>query len=209
MKDILGLMALSWPLVLLVLIVLAMLIAVPLAIRYARKSGRNKWAWGIGVFLLIFLPVFWDWIPTVLMHKYYCSTEAGFWVYKTVDEWKAENPGVMEGLISPRISPSKQIYTGTGYIITHSLNQRIDWVLKKEGPLPVHRWRWEKSLVDSKTGEVLARYVDFASGNGAGSDSELRFWLHADHCDDWPINSSKYSSFLESFANRDGKGASE
>ena len=59
MKDILGLMALSWPLVLLVLIVLAMLIAVPLAIRYARKSGRNKWAWGIGVFLLIFLPVYW------------------------------------------------------------------------------------------------------------------------------------------------------
>ncbi|TLS65382.1 hypothetical protein FEF65_13030 [Mariprofundus erugo] len=74
MKDILGLLVLSWPLVLLVLIVLVILVAVPLAVRHAKKRGYNKWAWGIGAFLLIFLPIFWDWVPTVLVHKYYCST---------------------------------------------------------------------------------------------------------------------------------------
>lgn len=55
----------------------------------ARKRGwsRNKsWLGAMYVFLLVYLPVFWDWIPTVVVHKYYCETEAGFWVYKTVDD---------------------------------------------------------------------------------------------------------------------------
>jgi len=178
MKDILGLLMLSWPLVLLVLIVLAMLIAVPLAIRYARKSGRNKWAWGIGVFLLIFLPVFWDWIPTVLMHKYYCSTEAGFWVYKTLDQWKAENPGVMEKLVANRGVVSQQ----EGDTVTYSLNQRINWNVTRQqiSPwLPVNRH--EQSLFDKETNQILARSVDFGSHDRNWDG--LKFWLNIKRCD--------------------------
>ncbi len=44
--------------------------------------------------------VFWDLIPTKLLHKYYCATEAGILVYKTPGQWITENPGVAETLTS-------------------------------------------------------------------------------------------------------------
>lgn len=187
MKDILGLMMLSWPLVLLVLIVLSMLIAVPLAIRYARKSGRNKWAWGIGVFLLIFLPVFWDWIPTVLMHKYYCSTEAGFWVYKTVDQWKAENPGGMDVLEAKQYPPQTQerLEGRKGLIDSYQLNDRFNWiVIKQDVSSLLQVMRQEQQVKDMKTGEVLARYVDFSTGYSSTPDIyEIpKFWLQNGNC---------------------------
>ena len=69
------------------------------AIWYARKHNKNIWLWGFGAAFIMYNLVFWDWIPTVVAHKYYCSSEAGFWVYKTLDQWKAENPGVLEGLV--------------------------------------------------------------------------------------------------------------
>ena len=185
MKDILGLMVLSWPLVLLVLIVLAILITVPLAIRYARKSGRNKWAWGIGVFLLIFLPVFWDWIPTVLMHKYYCSTEAGFWVYKTADQWKAENPGVMETLVQ-----ADSHFVSERNVSTYSLNSRFEWVLTDSSVLfPLPLFQHEESIVDVENGDVLARYSDYSTGysnayvTGRNGLTGMKFWLVRQHCD--------------------------
>ncbi len=68
------------------------------AVRYARKREKSGMLWGFGAAFIMYNLVFWDWIPTVVSHKYYCSTEAGFWAYKTVDQWKAENPGVMETL---------------------------------------------------------------------------------------------------------------
>lgn len=201
MKDIFGLLMLSWPLVLLVLIVLAMLIAVPLAIRYARKSGRNKWAWGVGVFLLIFLPVFWDWIPTVLMHKYYCSTEAGFWVYKTVDQWKAENPGVMETLVANKGAPSKRKGDMKNYTNTYFLNQRFHWVVKHNGRFLFNRWRHEQEVVDTKTNEVLARYVDFSTAQEQRQAgwSGWKFWLVNEHCPEGGSNQDSLRNFRNNF----------
>ncbi|MFC1626214.1 hypothetical protein ACFL19_00780 [Pseudomonadota bacterium] len=194
MKDILGLMVLSWPLVLLVLIVLAILIAVPLAIRYARKSGRNKWAWGIGVFLLIFLPVFWDWAPTVLMHKYYCSTEAGFWVYKTVDEWKAENPGVMETLVANRGVSSQR----EGDTVTYQSNQRISMTITQQQVTP---WlpviRHEQSLYDKQTNQTLARSVNFGSHDPSWDG--LKFWLNIKRCDA-PFRNNDSSELRKQFS---------
>jgi len=209
MKDILGLMVLSWPLVLLVLIVLTMLIAVPLAIHYARKSGRNKWAWGIGVFLLIFLPVFWDWAPTVLMHKYYCSTKAGFWVYKSVDQWNSENPGVMETLVdnSPGKYPNWSYEKWNGMEIA-AVNQRIGLLQKNhittssETEFFLNVWRWETEIIDRKSGVVLARRIDFSSGNNGyiGGTGQLKFWLVNSGCaknskDGW----NAFRQFLDSF----------
>ena len=70
--------------------------AVRSAIRYARGTGRNTWVWGGLTALIMYLIPFWDWLPTVAMHRYYCEKEAGFWVYKSLEQWKEENPGVME-----------------------------------------------------------------------------------------------------------------
>ena len=174
------------------------------AIRYAHKHGKSTKIWGLSAALLMYLLVFWDWIPTVAMHQYYCATEAGFKVYKTVDQWKAENPGVMETLKYNEMTPSTSTGYGNNYIDTYHLNQRFNSVFKKTGPSPVNVWRWEWELVDSKTNEILARSVGFSTGNGKiGGELELRFWLHSDGCiGSSGVNDSRFIQFKHKFLGR-------
>ena len=180
-------------------IYLVLLIAVTrFSYRWAAKKGLprgKRWAVAAGGFLLVYLPVFWDHIPTVVAHQYYCHKEAGFWVYKTLDQWKAENPGVMETLIANKDAPSTRQGDMQNYIDTYFLNQRINKLVKKNGPFLFNRWRWEQEVVDVKTNEVLARYVDFSTGNGfiGGPPRTLRFWLQSDHCTD---GGASYGKFL-------------
>ena len=184
------------------LYLLISIIVVIVSARIAKKKDRNPWAWGFGAAFIMYNLVFWDWIPTVVAHKYYCSTEAGFWVYKTVDQWKAENPGVAKELISPVVSPSTHTDKELDHITIYSLNKRFNWVVKKTGPLPINRWRWEQVVEDSKTHQVLARYVDFSTGNGdIGGELELRFWRHADHCGGGAMNGGKLSTIMEDVYN--------
>jgi hypothetical protein len=170
-------------------------------------QGRKRWLGAAYGFLIVYLPVFWDWIPTVAMHQYYCATEAGFWVYKTPEQWKKENPGVMEGLIdsSPQKYPSWPTEVWNGKKID-SINQRFGLlytdhlVNSGERELFLHQWRWRTELLDKKTGDILARYIDFSSGNGfVGGEPELRFWLHNNHCSDGINSIIKFSGFIKQF----------
>lgn len=180
MKDIIGLLVLAWPLTLLVLIGITFLVVVPLAVRYAAKHGRSKWRWGIGAFLLVYLPIFWDWIPTVVTHKYYCAKDSGFWVYKTLDQWKQENPGVMEGLVYNKAMPHVQTPYGRATV----LNQRFIHVYKHEGPFLFNRWRIETEIRDSKNGEVIAREIGFSTSQERRQAgwSGWKFWLDSERC---------------------------
>lgn len=63
------------------------------AIRYARNNGKSAKRWGWGAAFVMYSIVFWDWIPTVAVHQFYCAKDSGFWIYKTLDQWKRENPG--------------------------------------------------------------------------------------------------------------------
>ncbi len=208
MKDILGLAVLAWPLTLLVFIGLAFFAVMSLAVWYAIRTGKNKWLMGIGAFLLVYLPLFWDWIPTVVAHRYYCEKEAGFWVYKTLDQWKTENPGVVEGLIMTRVSPSTRKGDMKNYTDTYFLNQRFNWIVKHNGQLLFNRWRHEQEVVDSKTGEVLARYVDFSTSQERQQAgwSGWKFWLASWHCIDGAINDSKLAHFFIAAKNLNEKG---
>lgn len=202
MKDILGLLVLAWPLTLLVLIGITFLVVVPMAVRYAAKHGRSKWRWGVGAFLLVYLPIFWDWIPTVAVHQYYCAKESGFWVYKTLEQWKAENPGVVETLVANKV-PVLVSHEGSqdNWTDAEMLNQRIKIVSKRNGPLFLHRWRWEGEWVDSKNNEVLARYVDFyTSHERRQADwSGWKFWLATDYCVGYQEKAVKFSNSIEQF----------
>jgi hypothetical protein len=172
------------------------------AVSYANKAGKSAKKWGWGAALVMWLIPFWDWLPTVAVHQYYCATESGFWVYKTLDQWKAENPGVAETLTSSRVSPSTHQDNGLDHTTTYLLNQRFNWVVRKTGALPFNRWRWEQVVADSKTNEVLTRYVDFSTGNGfIGGEPELRFWLHIGHCDGGDMNGGKLSTLVEAAYN--------
>jgi len=157
------------------------------AYRWGKKRGLSRpkrWLAASGGFVIVYLPVFWDYIPTVIAHKYYCEKDAGFWVYKTLDQWKKENPGVAETLVANRDAPATRHGDMDNYTDTYLLNQRLKWVVSKSGPLAFNRWRWEKTLIDTKTNEVLARYLDFSTGSGylGGPPRALRFWLQSDHC---------------------------
>lgn len=183
------------------LYLLLSIVVVRLAIRYARGAGRSAKRWGWGAALVMYLIPFWDWLPTVATHQFYCAKDSGFWVYKTVDQWKAENPGVMEALVSNSGAVMKTVYAGNNnYTTSFVLNSRFNWVVRKKGPFHINRWRWEQEMVDSKNGEVLARYVDFSTGNGnIGGEPPIRFWLQDGHCRGGKHNQGLMSQFKDNF----------
>ena len=189
------------------------------AYRWAKKRGLPKlrcWLAAGGGFLVVYLPVFWDYIPTVVAHKYYCEKEAGFWIYKTLDQWKSENPGVMETLFAPRETVSPYQYEpyndGHGKKTTYFLNQRFNWIVSQQDDsrlLPIIRT--EQLVKDSQKNEVLARYVNFSTGNSikntVGPPGPLKFWLRESNCDGGAINKSKLLRFADSVENRGTQGA--
>lgn len=196
MKDILGLLVLAWPLTLLVLIGITFLIVVPLAVRYAAKHGRSKWRWGIGAFLLVYLPIFWDWLPTVAAHRYYCAKDSGFWVYKTLEQWKAENPGVIGGLVEDRTTPSFRVGNDENHTDTHSLNQYFSWKNEKHrtiAVLPIYRWQDE--LIEKKNNHVVARRIGFSAGEGKDS---LKFWADIAECPNGNVTLIALRQFVQS-----------
>lgn len=172
--------------------------------RWAIKRGKPRaWSWGVAAALAIPVWAFWDYYPTKWAHEYYCKKEAGFWVYKTLDRWKAENPGDIETLSSQRVWPPRHDHVGDmeNYVSTDLINLRFNAVLKKNGPFLFNRWRWEQEIVDSKTNEVLARSVDFSTGNGYLGSAVLspKFWLQHDECIEGENNGIKLGQFSSQF----------
>lgn len=162
------------------------------AARLARSNGRSPWRWGGLAALVMYLIPFWDWLPTVAMHRYYCHKEAGFWVYKSLEKWQEENPGVLETLIDNSTNeryPNWPSESWNGRKIT-SINQRLGLLYinhisnASESKIPFNVWRWKTELVDKQTGAVLARQINFSSGNNGyiGGMHSKRFWLYTDSC---------------------------
>ncbi|HEY6093368.1 MAG TPA: hypothetical protein VIU93_00305 [Gallionellaceae bacterium] len=177
---------------------LIVLIVMVLYLSLLLWATRRGWRWGIEKkgwtgkkrylgaaigFLIVYLPVFWDWLPTVAVHQYYCAKDAGFWMYKTLEQWKAENPGVMEALAANKGAPSSRQGDMENYTDTYFLNPRINETVQQQRVfwfLPVHRH--EQMIVDNKSNEVLARYVDFGSYDREWGG--LKFWTSVQRCSD-------------------------
>ena len=171
---------------------------VRLVARKAKAKGRSPWRWGMAAGLCMYLLVFWDHIPTILLHKYYCATKAGFWVYKTPEQWKAENPGVAETLTWREKAPSYHNLDGAwGF----KLNERFVWEFRdsKIYFLPVHLS--SESIIDKQTGETVAKRVNVGSGYGSlalggGDWRVLKFWIGGEPCVSDP---SEWSRTWQSF----------
>ncbi len=179
-----------------ILYLLFSVLVVCLAIWFARKLGRSAKCWGWSAALAMFLIPFWDWLPTVVEHQYYCATQSGFWVYKTLEQWKEENPGVIETLMSynkdPGVAPSfpaQQETRRDGHekSIIHHMNRRFDkttnWQDISKGLLI---GRTEETLVDIGKNEVIARYVGFSSGYSVAMPRDpsdpWKAWLCSSDC---------------------------
>ncbi len=168
------------------------------AIGYARKNGKSAKRWGWGTAFIMYSLVFWDWIPTVAVHQYYCAKDSGFWVYKTLDQWKAENPGVMEGLVNNRSEPGTHVGDEVNYINTTFWNERFNSRLKINRiapPLVIHRHEYE--IFDTKSHEVLARQIDFGSHDqGWGG---IKFWTSIQRCPSGQSNEINFWKFAQPF----------
>lgn len=179
MDTLLGLMVLSGPIIPLLIYFVAAIVVISLAISFARKHGRRGWVWGLFAAFVMYNLVFWDWIPTVVTHQYYCAKESGFWVYKTLDQWRLENPGVMERLVANKVS-IKSTGDDENHTDTQVLNQRFQWVTEKQKLIPyLPIYRWQSQVVDTNNGAVISRWIDFSRGKGR---DYLKFWLNADSC---------------------------
>ena len=133
---------------------------VAFAARAAKKKGRSPWRWGGAAALAMYLLVFWDLIPTVVAHQYYCGKEAGFWVYKTLDQWKAENAGVAETLSEKR----KPQTTGKDGHFRYWTTQRF-YTDRKQTRFMHAVLREEERLFDANTDQLLAQSIDFLRGH--------------------------------------------
>jgi hypothetical protein len=155
--------------------------------RWAKKDGWSKgkcWAAATGGFLAVYLPVFWDYIPTLIVHKYYCEKEAGFWIYKTMEQWKKENPGVAETLTWSN-QERQTVDPKTGGRMLH-LNERITERLNQHRLLLLPITISDYGLIDSKNEEMLAKQVIVSAGYGnmmVSSDWRgMKFWLQLGSC---------------------------
>ena len=169
------------------------------AISYARKNGKSAKSWGWGAAFVMYSIVFWDWIPTVATHQFYCAKDSGFWVYKTLDQWKAENPGVTEGLVEDKLTPMRRVGDDENHTDTQILNQRFSWVTERHRLaflLPVHSRKSE--IVDSKNGEVITRHINFSSGDGRDS---LKFWMNIQGCPNGTKSRNALYHFVETIVN--------
>lgn len=144
------------------------------AANWAQRRGRRPLLWGGLVGLIMYHLLFWDLIPTYVVYNYYCDNKSGIWVYKTVEEWKTENPGVGETLTWTKRAPKYQAPNVTrGY----KLNERIVWVIiDHPTPLiPVNAQ--EERLLDIQTGETLVKYVRIYSGYHSGINEYLKMYV--------------------------------
>ena len=101
LKEIGGFIVLSGPLFpLLIYFIIAVGLSIFAAVKGA-KRGRKRW--GVYVFLVYLLIMFWD-LPIVLSaFEYECKNNAGFTVHKTLEQWQEENPGVAETLVPYKV----------------------------------------------------------------------------------------------------------
>jgi hypothetical protein len=171
------------------------------AIAYARKEGKSARRWGWGAALVMYLIPFWDWIPTVAMHRYYCATEAGFWVYKTPEQWMKENPGMMETLVANKGEPSARSGDMKNYTDTYFANQRFNLIVMHSGQHLINTWRHERDVIDTKTHEVLARYVDFSTSQQQPQAgwSGWKLWLASENCVDGRDHLIRFGEFYLQF----------
>lgn len=163
-------------------------------LNWAHKNKRSGW-WGVLAAFVMYNLVFWDWIPTLIVHKHYCDTQAGFWVYKTPEQWKRENPKLTSKDLkaygktfdewraeSPGMTRAQNQYNGkliqtmpsevlgnnsSDAINIIKINKKIFWAFNRVDYFSILPiHKYRTWYFVNDSKEVLAEYVNFGSGYG-------------------------------------------
>lgn len=168
----------------------------------AGGSRKRAWAYGVLGFLAVYLPVFWDHIPTLVMHRYYCAKDGGVHVYKDPQEWLAEHAGELEKLrvVSGGEHVGKML--PDGWERSHLINKNIafDALYQRSSDfLGVDLGLDARRLVDIVENKVLVSYKNYGTYRGFSSGG-IKFWLNLTDCDDnfrpkWAEAEAAYSIY--------------
>jgi hypothetical protein len=178
---------------------LTALIAVTVGAGYFVRS-RYGWSKKVGrlasflAFCLMTVPIFWDWLPSSIAYYSYCNNEAGVTQYKTLAQWRAENPGAYENLriFTDEDREERKALEKTLHI---ERNGRKIAVLSMTTPrfgtyayrtkLPWTITKWTTEFIDEEKDELIVKSVEFTAGPGnvleMGGDS-YKIWLNQPYC---------------------------
>lgn len=143
----------------------------------AKRRGISGWKWGLPAGIIMYMIVFWDLIPTLVVKEYYCEKYAGTTVYITPEQWKAENPGVAESLTWKR---PKNILRESNI-----LNERFIIEHKKKTALYIPVTLIEADIVDIKSKNIVAKTQTVYTGYpplGLGGKGSWKVWLTTKPC---------------------------
>lgn len=152
-------------------------------IRLARRHGRSGRKYSVPIVAGSYLLVFWDVIPTAIVHEYLCRTQAGVTVYKGANAWIAEHPeaaknvGPVIGDAHFRINEDRHGYWLNDRFYFERLSQKVPL-------LPVYLI--VDSINDGDTGARLAenRWVlsEYLKTTNRDSLSWFKGWVGLGSC---------------------------
>jgi hypothetical protein len=132
------------------------------------KSDAVAFGWAVAAVVALSLPITWDAIPTWIAFEYYAKKEAGIQVFKTLEQWKAENPGMAETLVPYGFKDKRGELENLGNEkFRYPLNDRFAYDSSKVNLfLSVYAVRYE--VIDRTNEVVLVRHTGVVSGNSGG-----------------------------------------
>ncbi|MFO1397039.1 MAG: hypothetical protein U1F48_08250 [Burkholderiales bacterium] len=150
----------------------------------ARSYGKTGWKVTFPIVVGSYLLVFWDAVPTALVHEYLCRSEAGVTVYKDAKEWVAEHPEEaahvrpFAGEASFRTDDGPQGYW---------LNSRFYKMRFSRKLLVLPSYVNFELIQDAQTNSELVRSISISSGyrmpyGGGLTLGYLRAWARQDDC---------------------------
>ncbi len=130
-------------------------------IRWARGRDKSGLKFTIPIVVGSYLLVFWDVIPTAVVHDYLCRTEAGVTVFKSANAWAMEHAGEMKAIGRPNAPGNFRFEDGhSAYWLTSR-----HYIEFKETPTSVFPVRvHHDNVVDATTGEVVLQKRWITSG---------------------------------------------
>lgn len=153
-------------------------------IRWARRHGKAGWKFSVPIVIASYLVVFWDVVPTAVVHSYLCRTQAGVTIYKDRNTWMLEHANDVSSI--PKFFGDEQFKineTRRGYWLNGRFYIQHD--SDKTILLPVYINR--QSINDGETGATLVEQRWVSSGYRKplleeSSLSWLKGWVGLEDC---------------------------
>lgn len=164
-------------------------------------STYQNIGFGILGFLIIYLPVFWDFLPMLVIKEYHCRKDSGVRIYKTASQWAEENASLAKSIrfynqVQSKIYIDNNIYQRTTLVSNEFGIRRTlmditaGWVSREE-----------LEFFDIQSGRTLYSVRSFNSARGVSATNfsfdNYKFWMRRLGCgDEWQQEAVLRNTFL-------------